>query len=139
MALGCKIYFSLHPEKMERFRAELAEVQKAKAALPYRARPSLLTPAELKFHEALRPLVTPHWHLFSKVRMEDILEVKPGLEKKEAYGYRSRIKSRHIDFVLCDMESLEVLITAHSAPSLGSFRSSCSTSWWDSVAASLPL
>lgn len=113
LALGCKIYFSLHPEKMERFRAELAEEQKAKAALPYRARPSLLTPAELKFYEALRPLVAGHWHLFSKVRMEDILEVKPGLEKKEAYGYRSRIKSRHIDFVLCDKESLEVLITAH--------------------------
>ena len=110
LALGCKIYFSLHPEKMERFRAELAEAQKSNTALPYRARPSLLTPAELKFYEALRPLVAGHWHLFSKVRMEDILEVKPGLEKKEAYGYRSRIKSRHIDFVLCDKGSLEVLM-----------------------------
>jgi hypothetical protein len=42
--------------------------------------------------------------------MEDIIEVNSGLEKKEAYGYRSRIKSRHIDFVICDRDTLEILM-----------------------------
>jgi len=110
LALGCKIWFARHPEVLERLQNEMRTAQKASATLPYRARPSLLTPAEKKFHEALYPLVYEQWHLYAKVRMEDIIEVKPGLERKEAYGYRSRIKSRHLDFVLCDKETLEVLM-----------------------------
>lgn len=110
LALIGKIYLARHPDYWERIRKDIKAEQAIHAKLPYRARHSLLTPAEKNFYEAMRPLVSEHWRLFSKVRMEDILEVKPGLERKEAYGYRSRIKSRHIDFVLCDQESLQVLL-----------------------------
>jgi hypothetical protein len=106
----CKIWLARHPEILERLQSEKRAAQKTNSALPYRARPSLLTPTEREFHAALYPLVRDHWHLYAKVRMEDIIEVQPGLERKAAYGYRSRIKSRHLDFILCDKESLEVLM-----------------------------
>jgi len=79
-------------------------------AYPYQSRPSILTQMELSFFKVLRPMVEGQWHIFTKVRMEDIIEVKEGLEQKEAYGFRSRIKSRHIDFVICDKTTLEILM-----------------------------
>ncbi len=55
----------------------------------------LLTPTEREFFAAAHPLRQPHWHLFSKIRTEDMLGVPKGLDRKAAYGFRSRIKSRH--------------------------------------------
>lgn len=77
---------------------------------PYISCGSILTPTELTFFNALVPVINGQWHIFTKVRLEDIINVKPGLERKVAYGFRSRIKSRHVDFVLCDKESLEILM-----------------------------
>lgn len=77
---------------------------------PYVSCGSILTPAELAFFKALRPVINEQWHIFTKVRLEDIINVKPGLERKVAYGFRGRIKSRHIDFVLCDKDTLEILM-----------------------------
>jgi hypothetical protein len=77
---------------------------------PYISCGSILTPTELTFFNALVPVINGRWHIFTKVRLEDIINVKPGLERKVANGYRSRIKSRHVDFVLCDKESLEILM-----------------------------
>lgn len=79
-------------------------------AYPYISCGSILTPTELAFFKALVPVINGQWHIFTKVRMEDIINVKSGVEKKAAYGYRSRIKSRHVDFVLCDKETLEILM-----------------------------
>ncbi|WPJ98092.1 DUF2726 domain-containing protein [Coraliomargarita algicola] len=75
---------------------------------PYIRRESILTPTELTFFNALVPVINGHWHIFTKVRLEDLITVRSGLEKKETYGFRSRIKSRHVDFVLCDKETLKI-------------------------------
>lgn len=77
---------------------------------PYISCGSILTPTELAFFKALVPVINEQWHIFTKVRLEDIINVKPGLERKVAYGFRGRIKSRHIDFVLCDKDTLEILM-----------------------------
>jgi hypothetical protein len=74
----------------------------------YKRKASLLTPTEKSFFEDLRYAVADQWYIFSKVRLEDIISVREGLEKKEAYGLRSRIKSRHIDFVLCNKDTLAI-------------------------------
>jgi very-short-patch-repair endonuclease len=76
----------------------------------YESRRSLLTKAETTFYHALSQAVGDQYRVFSKVRMEDIIQVKRGLNRKEAYGLRSRIKSRHIDFVLCDPENLSIQV-----------------------------
>ncbi|MDQ8209310.1 DUF2726 domain-containing protein [Coraliomargarita sp. SDUM461003] len=79
------------------------------AKLPYQACKSLLTPNEHAFFKVLQPLVEPHWHLFAKVRMEDIIEVPKEVEHREKQSLRGRIKSRHIDFVICDPTTLAVV------------------------------
>ncbi len=82
----------------------------AKIDFRYEKIDSLLTATELEFFRALEQAVENNWYAFSKVRLEDIIKVEKGIERKKAYGLRNRIKSRHIDFVLCDKKSLEVLI-----------------------------
>ena len=106
LAIFGKIMMVRHPHLLD----EIRQANQPKTpSLPYQ-RADLLTAGELAFFKVLYPIVSPHWHIFTKVRMEDIINVKSGLERKEAYGFRSRIKSRHIDFVLCDKESLEILM-----------------------------
>lgn len=79
-------------------------------AYPYVNCGSILTPTELKFFNDLKPVIKGDWHIFTKVRLEDIINVKSGLDKKVAYGSRGRIKSRHIDFVLCEKDTLNILM-----------------------------
>lgn len=79
-------------------------------AYPYVSCGSILTPTELAFFNTLLPVINGQWHIFTKVRLEDIIKVKKGVERKVAYGFRSRIKSRHIDFVLCEKDTLEILM-----------------------------
>lgn len=80
------------------------------AKLPYVPRKSLLTPNELSFFSVLHPMIGAQWHLFSKVRVEDIIEVPKSIDYKEKQSLRGRIKSRHFDFVICDAKTLSVLM-----------------------------
>ena len=78
----------------------------------YTSNVRLLTDLELKFYSRLKEAI-PRTHSIScKVRLEDIVSVKKNLDPKIRYGLRSRIKSRHIDFVLTrDYDSrIELLI-----------------------------
>lgn len=69
-----------------------------------------MTPAERSFFGVLEQALEQNWYIFSKVRLEDIIQVKKGIEKKKAFGLRNRIKSRHIDFILCDRQTLETVM-----------------------------
>ena len=70
----------------------------------------IMSPAELKFFKELQTASDNNWQIFSKVRLEDIISVKDGLDKKEAFALRNRIKSRHIDFVVCDKDTMEIQV-----------------------------
>ena len=45
-----------------------------------------------------------------KVRLEDIVKVRDGIPGKEEFSLRNRIKSRHLDFVLCDQATMTILL-----------------------------
>lgn len=77
--------------------------------LPYVRCPGLLTPNEHAFFKVLLPMVEGQYHVFAKVRIEDIIQVPTEVEYRERQKLRGRIKSRHIDFVICDRTTLEVL------------------------------
>lgn len=72
--------------------------------LPYRACEGLLTRGEAEFYAALREAVEGEggvgWVVMAKVRLLDLVDVPPGTEKARAW--RSRIQSKHVDFVVCD-------------------------------------
>ena len=60
----------------------------------------LLTKTEYIFYKILRKECDQRRYLICpKVRMEDFLDVT---NTEEKYKYRGYIKSRHIDFVICD-------------------------------------
>ena len=62
----------------------------------------LLTAAEYRFYRILKERCD-HYHLLicPKVRMEDFLYVT---DRRNLNQYRGYIKSRHIDFILCDRD-----------------------------------
>lgn len=76
---------------------------------PYRRKDYLLTVAERNFYEVLKKVSDENNKLlFAKVRLEDLLWLPENVENR--FGLRNRIKSRHVDFVLCDKENIRPLI-----------------------------
>jgi hypothetical protein len=74
--------------------------------LPYERRGVLLAPAEINFLRALQIAVREDWFIFSMVRLSDILKVRSRSRKMRSWN--SRLLGKHLDFVLCDEETLEV-------------------------------
>jgi hypothetical protein len=74
--------------------------------LPYERRGVLLSPAEINFLRSLQLAVREDWLIFSMVRLADIIKVRPKTRKYQTWN--SRIQGKHLDFVLCDLETLDV-------------------------------
>lgn len=74
--------------------------------LPYERRGVLLSPTEIHFLRTLRSAVREDWLVFSMVRLADVLKVRAKATQQQIW--QSRIQSKHVDFVLCDQETLEV-------------------------------
>ena len=69
------------------------------ALRPFFRRKYLLTPSEKRFYNVLRKVVAPH-AVLAKVRLADLVEAdERHLLRKSNFEH---IKSRHIDFVICD-------------------------------------
>ncbi len=67
-----------------------------------------MTKAELNFYRILNNICNElDCLLFSKVRVADIVKVR-SIENRQSYF--NRIKSKHIDFVLCDKNHLKPLL-----------------------------
>jgi len=74
--------------------------------LPYERRGVLLSPAEINFLRSLQWAVREDWLIFSMVRLADIIKVRPRTHKFQSWN--SRIQGKHLDFILCDLETLDV-------------------------------
>jgi hypothetical protein len=79
-----------------------------KIICPYKSAHSLLTTTELKFYNELESAIGNRYHICMKVRLEDIIQVSGKFSNKERWSHRGRIKSRHIDFILCNKKTLSV-------------------------------
>lgn len=79
-----------------------------RTSTPYVARERLVTNPELRFFHVLREAVDEDWEIFAMVRIADILKVPRGIKKRRSW--LNKILSKHIDFVLCDGESLEIVV-----------------------------
>ncbi len=89
---------------------ETAEPIQIEKFCPYE-RKFLLTKNEWAFYKKLKTIADKHnLHILSKVRMEDLIQVKNGLSNSEKASARGRIKSRHIDFVIAKPENLQILL-----------------------------
>lgn len=70
----------------------------------FKAVPSLFASrAELRFFLALDKVLPDGYYVMSKVRLEDVICVKPSVKDAEAkWKLRARVKSRHVDFLIID-------------------------------------
>jgi len=78
-------------------------------AFPYFKIQSLLTPAELSFYHVLKIAVAAKYDIFAKVRLADIVAVNEGMDRAGRGKAFNKIKAKHIDFVLCDKKTAEIL------------------------------
>ncbi|WP_167631780.1 DUF2726 domain-containing protein [Mariprofundus ferrooxydans] len=80
-----------------------------KEVLPYVKKDNFFTDGERVFYHVLRTTVSHQYQIFGQVRLADLLEVKKGTEKSDRQKYFNQIKSKHVDFVLCDLNDLRVV------------------------------
>lgn len=75
---------------------------------PY-IKPYLLTKNEWRFYKALKPITDKYrLHILAKVRLADLVSVKSGLSNSARLKAFSKIKSKHVDFVLANPSNLAV-------------------------------
>ncbi|MBM4090809.1 MAG: DUF2726 domain-containing protein [Planctomycetes bacterium] len=72
---------------------------------PYEKRRSLLTKSQLTFYRVLKDAVDGRWSVHPMVRLADLVQVRPQARRYQAW--QNRIHARHVDFLLCDQNSLE--------------------------------
>ena len=80
---------------------------KSKKSYPYFARGTLLTKAELKFYHVLKTVTSNRYDISCKVRLGDIINCTDYYWCK---GYGPKISSKHIDFVLHNPETSEIIL-----------------------------
>ncbi|WP_051946314.1 DUF2726 domain-containing protein [Verrucomicrobium sp. BvORR106] len=69
----------------------------------------LLTGAELHFFRSLQQVIPPGCYVACKVRLADILLVSQGANRKSQCRAFNRIKSKHADFVICEVSTFRIL------------------------------
>lgn len=93
--------FQLYQKKTE-VRNELADFKKV-----YYLKNSLLDKYERAFYESLKKQLPVNLTIFTKVRIEDFIGVRKNI--KEHLKFRGYVKSRHLDFIVCDERMKPVL------------------------------
>ena len=87
---------------------KLRAVQREAPSYPYEKEPTLFTPAERSFMGALEQACVGQYRIMGKVRLADIIKVKSGLSAGARQNAFNRIQSKHIDFVMCDTDTLSI-------------------------------
>jgi hypothetical protein len=69
----------------------------------------LLTPMEMRFYRLLTKAVGRELLIFVKVRIGDLMDAHPGMDRIKRRTAFNKIACKHIDFVICDKE-LKILL-----------------------------
>lgn len=84
-----------------------AVAAKKEITYPYGMRDEFLSPAEISFFHVLKGVIQPEHYLITKVRLSDLFYVKQPNVNQAA---RNRTDSKHVDFVVCDIGSMQPLL-----------------------------
>jgi len=78
---------------------------------PFYLKQRVLDDREQALFINLKKQLENKYAVLSKVRIEDFVGVKnDNLKKNEHFGLRNRIKSRHVDFLICDLNTTRPLL-----------------------------
>ena len=76
---------------------------------PYKKK-LLLSKNEWYFYKKLKPICDKYnLHILSKIRLADLVEVKETVEPKDRTKYFNKISKKHIDYVLCKPDNLQII------------------------------
>ena len=84
--------------RVEAVRA-MAPVEAVTGPPPYRRQRPLLSRGELAFYRPLLDVVGPGVTVLAKVRLGDLVAVRPGAERWRHWS--NQVNRKHVDFVLC--------------------------------------
>jgi hypothetical protein len=84
---------------------------KSKGAIeyPYMIKPMLFSAAEQVFLGVLDQAVGDRYRVFGKVRVADVVSVKPEFDDRIRMRAFNRISSKHFDFLFCRKDNLRVV------------------------------
>jgi len=101
------VFLALRSKKRDIFTPPKTAPSDARTYSAYEGVPSLfVNRSELAFFHALRRALPPDYYLHSKTRLEDIVRVKPFIKGEGRWKLRSRVKSRHIDFLITNSQGV---------------------------------
>ncbi len=83
-----------------------------KKPLPFYLKKNIMNSSEQALFINLNKQLGSEYIILSKVRTEDFIGVdkNSGLPRNEIFGLRGRIKSRHVDFLICDSNGMKPLM-----------------------------
>ena len=88
---------------------EKDEKSSSKIEYPYHLSEEFITPAELNLFFNLKLVVGESAQIFSKVKLGDLFYANTGDYGKNR-SYMNRIDRKHVDFLLCDMKTLQPIL-----------------------------
>ena len=103
------VIFAIVMYKLSGFGGRVKLGQPNQETYPYFKNTALLTPAEISFRHSLKIVVGDSYDINSKVRLADLISVHKGLPKSEWSRSFNQIKAKHVDFVLVDKTTTEIL------------------------------
>lgn len=77
--------------------------------LPYTRHEKLFTAAERNFYFALKAAIGNRYTIFGKVRVADLVKVTSKTNGERGYRALARIAQKHVDYVLCDPNTLAIV------------------------------
>lgn len=75
---------------------------------PYERQEYFLSPAEKQFYDVLQELVGEEITICPKPSVREVLRVRDDV-KRDRLKYFNWISQKHVDFVLCDRETMQIL------------------------------
>ncbi len=79
---------------------------------PYKKQDSLFSAAEREFMAVLEQALGPQCRVFGKVRLADIIQVASGVSGPIYQKAFNQIRSKHVDFVVCDPATMTIQFVA---------------------------
>ncbi len=67
----------------------------------YRVRTSLLGNTEVQLFQALERQISPHNHIFMKIRIADVIQT---MQRTRSYTHKSPVAHKHFDFVVTNAD-----------------------------------
>lgn len=92
----------------KRWKKPVSTLADEKTRQGYELRPSIfVNSSELALFTAFERHKPNGYHIFCKIRLEDILRVRKDITHQQTnWQYRGRIKSRHVDFAICNSDGV---------------------------------